>query len=312
GILVMARAFGDRYLEALQRVRRIAHLNLTHVEQDCFGTTHAEVSAALLRKWELPGSFTSLVLRHHDRDDSERPVKDQRFLRAMRIGEALSDLHDNRGPQRYHALQSLTDHYGAAAGAACRACLAAAVAKTAEASEIFSVPAPAPEALEAMLLDIAEQEKLRSLPGAKAATKPAAPAPVDSLQKHEDEGPTILVIDDEPSVARMVSHYLREWSCRVVACDDRAAAKRLAADADIVLCDIHLREENGIDLVRELRNEQFDGPVIIVSGDGYRSTVLDSIQAGVNDYLLKPFLKTQLIDKVRKYLGAELQAAASR
>jgi HD-like signal output (HDOD) protein len=106
GILVMARALGERYTECLDRVRRVAHLNLAHVEQDCYHVSHAEVSAALLRKWVLPGSLVSLVLRHHDRDLRDSSNTDQRFLRAMQIGEAFSDLHDNRAAQRYLKLRS--------------------------------------------------------------------------------------------------------------------------------------------------------------------------------------------------------------
>jgi two-component system chemotaxis response regulator CheY len=327
GILVMARAFGERYVESLHRVRRIPHLQLAPVEKDCFGVTHAEISAALLRKWELPQSFVSLVLRHHDRDGPEQAATDLRFLRVMQIGEAFSDLHDNHAPQRHLYLRSLLKSYGAEAAAECRDCLAQAVERATESSEVFSVAAPEEESLRSTLKELARQEEFREAPAAEEengsermapgatrqtdtnvvdqkscqvpAQKPAASSPTAlSLDQ-----PLVLVIDRDPLLVKTIRLYLQGWDCRVIACDKLEAARPLTPLASVVLCDVHVNGQSGAHVVRALRAEGYSGPIIVVSGDDCRATVLECIQAGVNDYLLKPFSQAQVKEKLRRWLA---------
>ncbi len=311
GILVMARAFGERYVDNLRRVQRIAALRLPFVERDSYGVTHAEVSAALLRKWEFPRSFISLVLRHHDTAMHDNAAIDQRFVRTMQLGEALSDLHDNRSPQRYLALRKLLETYGPEAEGECRHCLASAVAKTSEASMVFGVPAPEEGELQAMLRDLAQQNHLTL-----AAMLADEEEPCESTQEtasplddHHAASVKVLVIDDEPAVQKLVGSFLRGTEYCIITCDSVAEGRRLASQADLILCDIHLREESGIALVHELRSQHFTGPIIAISGDNHRATVLNSLQAGVSDYLLKPFSKSQLLDKLRKHRESPLPTA---
>lgn len=113
GILVLASAHGERYEHLLRRSREIAQVKLEVLERQDFRLTHAEVSAAVLQRWELPPSLTNLVLHHHDPEhQSTGSGIDQAYLHVMQIGEAFANLIDSATPQRRHALNGLLAHYG--------------------------------------------------------------------------------------------------------------------------------------------------------------------------------------------------------
>lgn len=142
GILIMARAFGDHYFALLERVRNIGQLTLPVSERQTFGITHAEVTAALLQKWELPQAYVRMVLAHHDTEElADRPEQEKKFGRAMQIGEAVANCGDSQAVQRKYALNRLLERYGAESAEACRSSLQRSVSKAASLSAMFSLPA---------------------------------------------------------------------------------------------------------------------------------------------------------------------------
>jgi HD-like signal output (HDOD) protein/DNA-binding NarL/FixJ family response regulator len=144
GILVLANSPQQQYSEkTLQRTREIPQFSLAAAEFADFQITHAEVSAAFLREWELPQSLIGPILHHHSADEQGRRSKsEQSLIRVMRIGEAFADLSDNPHPYRMRKLNILLAHYGTGAEALCRQCLSEATDRTTESCEQFSIPIP--------------------------------------------------------------------------------------------------------------------------------------------------------------------------
>jgi two-component system KDP operon response regulator KdpE len=118
----------------------------------------------------------------------------------------------------------------------------------------------------------------------------------------ERKVPAILVIDDEPAIHKLIRIALAGVGVKVLSCESAEGAKELSKQATAVLCDIHLKSEDGLQIARELKQSGFKGPLIMISGDGTRHTVTECAEAGVTDYLLKPFSQTLLIEKLRKHL----------
>jgi HD-like signal output (HDOD) protein/DNA-binding response OmpR family regulator len=300
GILVMAHGLGPRYMQLVERIRGTGQLRLEVAEKQLFGMNHAEVSAALLLKWDLPQSLISMVVNHHERDFHVNCSKtEERFIHVMRIGEVFASLTDRFFPQRYMQLAGLIGSYGAGMAERCKECLGEGVAKTIESSQLFAIPVPDEAELTELLDKIREAGEHPESLEAEADAAEVPPADPNSAA-------SILIIEDEVAILEMISDIARSVGLQVLACSDGARAKELAPRASAILCDYHLQGEKGSDVVRELRRSQFNGPVIFVSGDRTRGTIADCIAAGMTDFIPKPINSTALLEKLSKHLGMAL------
>jgi putative nucleotidyltransferase with HDIG domain len=114
----------------------------------------------------------------------------------------------------------------------------------------------------------------------------------------------ILVVDDEEAIREVVSTLLEAQGYQCTVCSNG----RMALDAfrkgtfDLALSDIVMPEMDGLKLLAELRNEDPDVPVIMVTAMHDISIALQAIRAGAYDYILKPFEKDQLHLSVRRAL----------
>ncbi|MBP1635973.1 MAG: two component, sigma54 specific, transcriptional regulator, Fis family [Acidobacteria bacterium] len=122
---------------------------------------------------------------------------------------------------------------------------------------------------------------------------------------------TILLIDDDESLRRVVEYTLREDGYAVVtAADGRSGLARFQESAvDLVITDVRMPEMNGLDLLARLRAMQPDLPVIVLTAHGTIDAAVEAMKAGAFDYLTKPFGRDQLQASVRKAL--EMGALAS-
>ena len=114
----------------------------------------------------------------------------------------------------------------------------------------------------------------------------------------------ILIVDDEEAIREVVSTLLdsQGYKCTVRQ-NGRLALEAFREDTfDLVLSDIVMPEMDGLKLLGELRREDPDVPVIMVTAMHDISIALEAIRAGAYDYILKPFEKDQLHLSVRRAL----------
>jgi two-component system OmpR family response regulator len=115
--------------------------------------------------------------------------------------------------------------------------------------------------------------------------------------------PEVLVVDDDPEVAAMLSRYLRGQGLGVRVASDGVAfrAQMRAPTFDVVLLDLGLPDEDGLALMRDLR-ARWQGPVIIVSGRGDSIERTVGLELGADDYVSKPFDLRELLARIRSVL----------
>ena len=120
----------------------------------------------------------------------------------------------------------------------------------------------------------------------------------------------ILVVDADPGMQRIISEYLEKHNMDVAVAASRRDMARLLTDTkfNLIILDLRLGPEDGLDLLRELRM-QGDVPVIITTG--HRRDEVDRVvglELGADDYLTKPFSLRELLARIRVVLR-RLEAA---
>jgi DNA-binding response OmpR family regulator len=115
--------------------------------------------------------------------------------------------------------------------------------------------------------------------------------------------PHVLVVDDDVAVRQLVDEYLGQNDFRVSGATGGAelmAAFR-AQVLDLVLLDLRLRGEDGMQLLRQLRAES-QIPVIILTGRAEEADRVMGLELGADDYLTKPFSPRELLARIRTVL----------
>ena len=124
------------------------------------------------------------------------------------------------------------------------------------------------------------------------------------LPEAAPDAPHLLVVDDDARLRALLQRFLAEQGFRITAAADAAAARRaLAAFAfDLVVLDVMMPGESGIELVESLRREGQDVPVLMLTARGAPDDRIAGLEAGVDDYLGKPFDPRELALRIRTIL----------
>lgn len=114
---------------------------------------------------------------------------------------------------------------------------------------------------------------------------------------------SIFVVDDVNSVRQQVTELLREQGFQKITqlANGEEAKSRLEAEpCNLVLCDWHMGLGDGIDLLKFVRahTRLKDLPFLLLTGEGTKEHVIQGIQSGVDDYLLKPLTAQQIQAKI--------------
>ncbi len=116
------------------------------------------------------------------------------------------------------------------------------------------------------------------------------------MQKH------ILIVEDEPAIRDMVAFALRKAGMEPAHAADARAAQGMIAERvpDLILLDWMLPGMSGLDLARRLRKEDLtrDVPIIMLTARGEETDRVGGLEAGVDDYVVKPFSPRELIARI--------------
>jgi len=136
-------------------------------------------------------------------------------------------------------------------------------------------------------------------------------APADDARHEMDKVPHILVVDDSREIREPLARYLTRMSLRVsMAADGRAMRQCLAnAAIDLVILDLMLPGESGLDLGRGLRAAGI--PFIILTALTEEADRIVGLELGADDYVCKPFSPRELLARIKVVLRRAEQGAAA-
>ena len=118
----------------------------------------------------------------------------------------------------------------------------------------------------------------------------------------------VLVVDDQASVRQMTRITLEKLGIRLIHEAENgqtALATAMAQPIDLIISDFNMPEMDGVGLLRAVRSHMAirKVPFILVTGRGDRELVVKAAQAGVNNYIVKPFDESTLRQKLEAVLG---------
>lgn len=115
--------------------------------------------------------------------------------------------------------------------------------------------------------------------------------------------PTILIVDDETQIRKMLTITLQSSGYHVVEAEDGKNALKMIANhpPDLLLLDLGLPDQNGQDVLKHVR-EWYANPIIILSVQSNENDIVTALDRGANDYLVKPFRTGELLARIRSAL----------
>ena len=123
-----------------------------------------------------------------------------------------------------------------------------------------------------------------------------------------DKNMRILVVDDFQTMRRIINNLLRQlgFTNVVEAADGMLALEKLQAEKfDLVISDWNMPNMTGYELLQKVRADEGlkSLPFIMVTAEGKRENVIAAVQAGVSNYIVKPFNAATLKEKMVKVIG---------
>ena len=110
----------------------------------------------------------------------------------------------------------------------------------------------------------------------------------------------VLVIEDDPTVGQFVKRGLEEqrWSVDLVADGEEGESLARSQPYDLVVLDMRLPGRSGLEVLRNLRARGFERPVLVLTAQDAIDAKVETLRAGADDYVTKPFAFEELLARV--------------
>lgn len=119
----------------------------------------------------------------------------------------------------------------------------------------------------------------------------------------------ILLVEDNKKLSDIVKQMFEE-SCFVVDCvydGESGESRARTGNYDVIILDILLPEKSGLEVCKNLRNENVMTPILMLTALGELENKIEGLDSGADDYLVKPFELTELLARVRALLRRPTQ-----
>ena len=115
----------------------------------------------------------------------------------------------------------------------------------------------------------------------------------------------VLIVDDFATMRRILKNILRQIGfTNIYEADNGKNALNILKKQkfDLILCDWNMPEMSGLELLNEVRsdNELKDTPFVMVTAEAQKNNIIEAVQAGVSNYVVKPFTAETINGKLKK------------
>lgn len=114
--------------------------------------------------------------------------------------------------------------------------------------------------------------------------------------------PQVLLVDDDLAMCDLLGAYLEHARYRVIKAHDGRRALALAPEADVLILDLMLPKLDGCEVVRLLRQDALEPPILVLSARGGEEDRIHGLDLGADDYLAKPCSPREVVARVRALL----------
>jgi heavy metal response regulator len=123
----------------------------------------------------------------------------------------------------------------------------------------------------------------------------------------------ILLVEDDKGIVRFVRKGLSEdgYSVEVASDGETGLASVLYKQYDLIILDIHLPKMDGMEILKRMRGMHIDTPVIFLTARDRESDIVQGLNAGADDYVVKPFSFNELLARIGALLRRGKPASAS-
>jgi two-component system, OmpR family, KDP operon response regulator KdpE len=123
----------------------------------------------------------------------------------------------------------------------------------------------------------------------------------------------VLVVDDEPPIRKLLRMGLGTQGYQVLDAPNGKTALELMAEApDLVILDLGLPDMQGLELLRLIREQNEQVPIVVLSSRGDETAKVQALDLGADDYVTKPFGMDELLARIRTALRHQLQVHGER
>lgn len=123
----------------------------------------------------------------------------------------------------------------------------------------------------------------------------------------EENKKKILVVEDEKFAREIINYTLTSENYDISLAEDglEALKKAISDNYDLIIMDVMMPNLDGYEACRRLKaNEKTKAiPIVLLTGRAQKSDILKGVQAGADDYLVKPYRLEDLLNRVNKYIG---------
>jgi two-component system chemotaxis response regulator CheY len=119
-----------------------------------------------------------------------------------------------------------------------------------------------------------------------------------------------LIVDDSPTIRKLITFGLKKFEgCVCVEAGDGVEALQQLSDheCDIILTDINMPDMNGLEFIQNIRKHPnySETPIIVITTEGREDSLKQAMEAGANEYIIKPFQPPALQSVIEKVLQSK-------
>lgn len=277
GRLALSAIHPKRYGEMLATLRDRTDMAIATIEEETFGLSHTQISAAMMLDWGIPKLFADAV-RFHEVPDASNFPEDSRSTRlvwCLHLAKRMADscfLGDAERPAHFASLVPIAQRLGISVDSL--SLLGdQMLTEWRDWSADLQIAAHDVTAFKSLKLD-------ETVPFEPGQAKP------------EDGGIAILVVDDDPAVLLMLKKLLTSAGHAVHTAASGKEATRLALEYQprILITDWLMPEMNGLDLVKTLRETRMGHGmyVIVMTVLSDKDNLIQAFDEGADDFIVKP------------------------